>query len=511
MVLAVDDDHVLRPADDVDIAVGHIAHVAGIEPAVGHARRGGGVVAEIADHYRLALAPDLADRTLGEGRAVLFTDFDRHVAHRLAAIDDRTVALRAVFAARTARQLGFLDQLDTDPLARWHQRYRQRRFGEAVAGQEGGGLEPGIGEGVDERLHHVGTDHVGAIARDAPARQVEPVARLGLRRHAARADVIAEGRRIAERRAGVAADQIEPGERTAREILGLEVIGRDLIGDRRQEAADQPHVVIPGQPGHAAIGVADFHAVAVRSKIVEQSLVRDDDAVREPRRAARILQIGDVVRTCLGQRGGGGFAGREFGPVDPVRARQTRRLARHLRELGREDQHLGIAAGKLDAKLFDIGIAAAERRRQGQRHRPGAGIDDTEEQRGEFWAGLGDQRDAVGRGDAGGDQAIRHRQRVAAQRRIGIGLAERTARVMEVEAALPRRRIVERLAKCREVGEAARQRVRSGGRRALRRHRIGRRCDRRLYQPVRRRRLKGVDRHVRPVFHVAACPRTSAA
>ena len=32
VVLAVDDDHVLRPADDEQVAVGHVAHVAGIEP-----------------------------------------------------------------------------------------------------------------------------------------------------------------------------------------------------------------------------------------------------------------------------------------------------------------------------------------------------------------------------------------------------------------------------------------------------------------------------------------------
>ena len=34
VVLAVDDDHVLGAADDVDVAVGHVAHVAGVEPAV---------------------------------------------------------------------------------------------------------------------------------------------------------------------------------------------------------------------------------------------------------------------------------------------------------------------------------------------------------------------------------------------------------------------------------------------------------------------------------------------
>src|SRR3546814_3070727 len=34
VVLAVDDNHVLGAADDIDIAARHIAHAAGVEPAV---------------------------------------------------------------------------------------------------------------------------------------------------------------------------------------------------------------------------------------------------------------------------------------------------------------------------------------------------------------------------------------------------------------------------------------------------------------------------------------------
>src|SRR3546814_9130952 len=71
---------------------------------------------------------------------------------------------------------------------------------------------------------------------------------MALARDAARANVIAECGRIAERRALIAADQVEPGERAAGEILGLEIIDRHLVGDRREQAADEAHVVIPGQP-----------------------------------------------------------------------------------------------------------------------------------------------------------------------------------------------------------------------------------------------------------------------
>src|SRR3546814_1909825 len=39
VILAVDDDHVLGAADDIEIAAGHIAHVAGVEPTVPEADR----------------------------------------------------------------------------------------------------------------------------------------------------------------------------------------------------------------------------------------------------------------------------------------------------------------------------------------------------------------------------------------------------------------------------------------------------------------------------------------
>src|SRR3546814_15814997 len=109
----------------------------------------------------------------------------------------------------------FLDQLDDDSLAGRHDRVRQRCFGEAVAREEAPGVEAGIGEGVDEGLHDVGPDHVGAIAGDAPARQVETLGNLALAANAARADVVTEGGRVAERRPFVAADELEPGARPA--------------------------------------------------------------------------------------------------------------------------------------------------------------------------------------------------------------------------------------------------------------------------------------------------------
>src|SRR3546814_17618409 len=88
MVAAVDDDHVLGAADDVDVAARQISHVAGIEPAVGHAGVGGVGIAEIAGHQRRPRAPDLADRAVGKRGAVFLAAFDGHVLYREAAMAD---------------------------------------------------------------------------------------------------------------------------------------------------------------------------------------------------------------------------------------------------------------------------------------------------------------------------------------------------------------------------------------------------------------------------------------
>src|SRR6185437_7597604 len=154
MIAPVDDDHVLGAADDEDVALRHIAHVAGVEPTVG-AQAGAGrfLVAEVAVHDAGAANEDLSDSAVRQDVAAGRADLDFHPGHRPAAIDHRAKAPRLVrFARGAARELILLDQLDPDSLARRHQRDGERRFGETVAGAEGAGLETRGGETVDERL-----------------------------------------------------------------------------------------------------------------------------------------------------------------------------------------------------------------------------------------------------------------------------------------------------------------------------------------------------------------------
>ena len=214
MVLAVDDDHVLGTADDEDAFFRQIAHVAGIEPAIGRqCRCGGFIIAEIAGHDTKATHEHPAYLAIGQHGAGFIADFDGQARHGLAAIDDGAIPRRlAGIAAATgaAGERAFVDEVGDNAFAQRHDRDRQRRFGEAIARQKGARLETGGGEHIDERLHHFGADHVGAVARDPPARQVEARRNIDRGRNAPGANVIAKGWRITERIAGVAADQRQP-------------------------------------------------------------------------------------------------------------------------------------------------------------------------------------------------------------------------------------------------------------------------------------------------------------
>src|SRR5207342_1786882 len=106
VIAAVDDDHVLGAADHENIAFGHVAHVAGIEPKiVAEAGLGRFLVAEIAVHHRRAADIDLADPAVGQNFALGVADIDFHAGDRPAAIDDGAIAARPrAFAGLTAGQ-----------------------------------------------------------------------------------------------------------------------------------------------------------------------------------------------------------------------------------------------------------------------------------------------------------------------------------------------------------------------------------------------------------------------
>ena len=406
MVLAVDDDHVLGAADNEDRSLREISHVAGIEPAIGRQRRSRGfLVTEIARHDAETAHEYPADLAVGQYGAGIVADFDGQPRHCLAAIDNGAKPRRLAgidTATGATRQGAFIDQVRHDAFTKRHDRNRQRRFGQAIARQKGAGLETGCGKDIDKSLHDFGADHVGAIAGHPPARQIKARRDIDRGRNPPRADVVTKGRRVTERLARVTADQRQPRQRPACKVFGGKIIDRNLVGERRQHAADKAHVVIPGQPRYDTVTIAGFHAMRMAGKIGEQRFMGDGDTVREARRAARILQIGDIGRLGLRQCG----IGRRFGEIDrPVMrgAQPVGRLADHRKQPFRGQHHLRVATAQLRGDLVDIGFAAAKAGRQRQRHRQGAGIDGGKKGSGKARPGFGDQRDAIAGLDAIGN------------------------------------------------------------------------------------------------------------
>ncbi len=241
MVLAIDDNHVLGTANDEQIAIGHIAHIACIKPAIDEAFARCALIAEIGMHDAGAAAPDLADLMIAsqclfsaflQSAFVGTTDFDVHIWQSLAAVYDSAITRRPRQITRRARQSLFLDQFNPDTFARRHNGHGQNCLGQAIAWGKGACLKTGIGKGVDEILHNVGPDHVRAIARHAPARQVETFCHIALAGNAPRTNIIAECWRIRARIARIAANHVEPSKRAARKSVRLQIIDRELIGDQ---------------------------------------------------------------------------------------------------------------------------------------------------------------------------------------------------------------------------------------------------------------------------------------
>ena len=120
MVFAIDDDHVLGTANDVDIAIRQIPHIASVEPSIDQARIGRFLVAEIFLHQGRASAPHFANCSVRNRRAVFVADLDGHVFYGTPTIDDCAIPDRAVRRARVARKFGLFNQLNLNAFTRRH-------------------------------------------------------------------------------------------------------------------------------------------------------------------------------------------------------------------------------------------------------------------------------------------------------------------------------------------------------------------------------------------------------
>ncbi len=167
-----------------------------------------------------------------------------------------------------------------------------RAFGQAVHRRHRLGAEAETREAFGEAAQRLGHHRLGAVRRDAPRTQVQP---LDLRIvDAFHAQFVGEVRRRRQR-AAVAVDRAQPafGARQERERRHHHQRNREV--QARQPGADQPHVVIQRQPAHEHVVVPDGDRLADGADVGEQVGVREHHALRVAGAARGVLEEGDVV------------------------------------------------------------------------------------------------------------------------------------------------------------------------------------------------------------------------
>ena len=283
-IAAIDDDEVLGASGDHQFAVVPVAQVAGIEPAVAqHARALVGFL-EVARHHTGAAHKQAADAALAQDCARLVADFHRMSGQDLAA--DHEVA-------RPAR-LRIDETVDLHAGERWCEAQSHADLGHAVARHEGALVEACRLEGFGEAAKDRKLDHVGPDACKPQARQVEFGEGRGLR--PARQEVVAEARAVGDGRAATR-DQRKPLHRPPGEVARGQQVDGALRAHRREDEADQAHVVIERQPANARIGVVQSlrgdRSVDVRHELV----LTDVDAQRHAGAARRELDVASHAGT----------------------------------------------------------------------------------------------------------------------------------------------------------------------------------------------------------------------
>jgi hypothetical protein len=126
--------------------------------------------------------------------------------------------------------------------------HQQRSFGQPVAGLECRGPEAVRGEALGEALEGGGSDRLGPTERHFPPAELEPLALPG--RRASDAELVGEVGPAAHGGA-VPRDGLKPADRPLQERRGREQGGGRIQIQRREDPADQSHVVIGRQPADA--------------------------------------------------------------------------------------------------------------------------------------------------------------------------------------------------------------------------------------------------------------------
>ncbi len=295
-----EDDQILEPAGDEQLAIAQEAEVSGAEEgAVALADQTG------AHHFPALLGavpvalrdarsrdPDLAYTILGARASGGGVDDRDHVAFGGAAAADQP--RRGPGSDRlgdfiSSERLGVRREHD-GRAARGIGGDEQRGLGQAVAGQERLGTEAGRGEGLGEAVERLGADGLGAAECDPPTAQVQP--RALLRSRLLDTEVVGEVGPSADRRAG-AADRLEPPQRPLEERDGGEERAGPAAVERLDHAADQTHVMEQRQPEDAATLGRRAEGGLDAGGVVQQVAVRDHHALRRRRGTRGVLEEGE--------------------------------------------------------------------------------------------------------------------------------------------------------------------------------------------------------------------------
>lgn len=368
VVAALHDDDVLDTADDVQMAALQEAEIAGAQEGRGpfalDTGPEGGLAglgaAPVPVRHAAARDPDLTDVPLGvdppSGAGV--DDGDVHPVDGGAAADqpDRPPAPRPGCLGRGCvghgcighggvgysrvgygfgdprAQGGGRERADRWRFVRADPRHHQRRLREAVAGQQGTAFEAAGREPFGELVEGVGAYRLGAVQRQPPVAQVKPVPLLV--RDPAYAVLEAEVGGDAGGRPGPR-QRLQPQQRLPYERhRGHEVGGKAAV-QGREDAADETHVVVRGQPGHHARPGVVLQPAVDRTEVVQQVAVADHHALGRRGRAGRVLEEGRRIAPDHGLVPGVGSVGAQLGQRQPAQTGEPERV--HLASFrGRE-------------------------------------------------------------------------------------------------------------------------------------------------------------------------------
>ncbi len=173
----------------------------------------------------------------------------------------------------------------------WAAGDHERRFGQAIAGEEGFPAEPAGGKGADELLDGLGADPLRAQEGQIPLAQIQLCPLLG--GDLPRAEVVGE--------VGAAADvgprtrdRLQPQGRPLQERGRRHQGRRPAAVDRLNHAADESHVMVQRQPEDGVAFCRRLKRLLNQRRVVEQMVVTEHHSFRQGCRSGRVLQEGDL-------------------------------------------------------------------------------------------------------------------------------------------------------------------------------------------------------------------------